>query len=38
MEKEDLMIEEFKQAGQEYTFFQDLALKYLKFYTAPLVL
>ncbi len=36
MDKDELMIEEFKQAGTEYTFFQELALKYLAFYTAIL--
>lgn len=34
--KDKLIEEEFKQAGHEYTFFQDLALKYLTFYTATL--
>ena len=36
MEVDKLMIEEFKQAGREYTFFQDLALKYLRFYAAAI--
>ena len=31
-----LGIEEFKQAGHEYTFFHELRLKYLAFYTAVL--